>query len=148
MKTSLIAIAAVMSLGTAVMAQDAPAPTAVPEPNLDMTVEPGAAETGAMAGSMSDLDELDDSVMVTGWDMSVDDVEDMNVYDTEGTQIGEVENVLGRNEIAEAVVVDFDDDQGYDGEDRIVPLDMLSVTENGLELSADADVASFKEYDD
>ncbi|TJZ94053.1 DUF2171 domain-containing protein [Paracoccus gahaiensis] len=144
MKTSVIAIAAVMSLGTAAMAQDTPAPTAVPEPNLDMTVAPGAAETGAMA----DMSELDDSVMITGWDMSVDDVEDMDVHDADGNQIGEVEEVLGRDETAEAIVVDFDDDQGYEGEDRIVPLDMLSVADDALELSADADVASFEEHDD
>lgn len=134
MKTSVIAIAAVMSLGTAAMAQDAPAATAVP----------GAAQTGAM----SDMTELDDAVMVTGWNMAVDDLEDMNVSDADGTRIGEVEDVLGRNETAEAVVVDFDDDQGGDDEDRIVPLDMLSVVEDRLELSADADVASFEVYND
>lgn len=216
MKTSMIAIVAMLSLGGAATAQTAatPEPTPVPEPNLDMTVEPGAAETPATgtdapatdapatgmdalatgtdtpatgmdapatgmdapatgmdtpatgmdapadgtpapatgmdtaATNMADMEELDDSVMVTDWNMSVDDIEDMDVYDSEGTKIGEVENVLGRNETAEALVVDFDDDAGYTGEDRIVPLDMLTVSGDRLELSADADVATFEEYND
>lgn len=134
MKTSIIALAAALSMGTAALAQDA-----------------GTPDAGQVAGAeaMADWQEIDDSVMVTQLNATADDVDDMDLYDAEGTKIGEVEKVLGTSaETPGALVVDFDDDSVYGDGDRVVPLEYLSMTDDRLTLSAEADVAGFEGWDD
>lgn len=80
--------------------------------------------------------ELDDDVQVPAFSMSVDALEDMDVYNADGRQIGEVEDVLGIDaSTATAVSVDFDDSMAED--DRIVELTSLTLDGDRLVLGLD-----------
>lgn len=119
MKTPMIAMTALFALGTAAAAQTAT------------------------------LQDVDSSTMIQPWNVSADDADDMNVYDAQGFQIGEVEKVVGTSETeATALIVDFVDMMNSDDDnDRVVPLEAVTFADNMLTLPADADVAGLQAYD-
>lgn len=92
------------------------------------------AATGFLAGSalaQSALVEVRDDVMVEAFGAIADRVDDWDVYDVSGKEIGEVEEVVGADrDTPTALVVDFDDDSAYPDRDVVIPLDEL-VYENG-----------------
>ncbi len=84
----------------------------------------------AQSPAAPQLIELDDDqlgVLVLG--LSVDQIEDLDVYDAQGTKLGEVEDVLGTDAMtATALVVDL---EGVDL-DVIVDLAGLEVRDNRI----------------
>ncbi|HEV7417352.1 MAG TPA: PRC-barrel domain-containing protein [Tianweitania sediminis] len=95
--------------------------------------------------------EIDDDVMVAPFNVEADDLDDMDVHNSAGQEIGEVEEVIGTNETTPtALVVEFDGEAGYpDRDDVVVPLDRFSMNGDRLVLNADAAaVEGFQTYDD
>ncbi|MHB2264732.1 PRC-barrel domain-containing protein [Aliihoeflea sp. PC F10.4] len=92
----------------------------------------------------------DDNVQVTEFGANVDQVEDWDVYDAAGTDIGDVEEVIGTDPATPtALVIDFNDDAGYVDGDVIIPLDQFTYENNRLVLNADAAaVGSFELWTD
>jgi len=92
--------------------------------------------------------ELDDDVQVPAFSMTVDDLEDLDVFNSSGQKIGAVEEVLGTDaQTASAVSVDFKDEVARD--DRVVELSNL--TSEGRQLVIDLDTAAISQlpvYDD
>lgn len=85
------------------------------------------------------LVEVNDNVQVPQFSAIADDVDDWDVYDAQGTEIGEVEEVLGTDpNTPTALAVDFDGNGGYADRDVIVPIDQFSQENGRLILRADA----------
>ena len=106
----------------------------------------------AMAQQASDLREVDDDDrIVQPFGLSVDDIEDMDVYDAAGEELGEVEEVL-ENSAGEvvAVSVDFDDDWlDFDDDERVVALDRLQLDDDRFVSDLDkAEVEGLPVWDD
>lgn len=103
------------------------------------SAQDGATTTLAQAASAQDLREVDeDDRMVRAFGMSVDDVEDEDVHDAQGAEIGEVEEVLeDRSGRIVALAVEFDDVLD-DDEERVVGLERLRLEGDRLvtDLSA------------
>jgi rRNA processing protein Gar1 len=75
-----------------------------------------------------------------------DQVEDWDVYDASGAEIGEVEEVVGPDaQTAAALVVDFDDKAGYADRDVVIPLDQFTRENNRLTLNASPEAVSAME---
>ncbi len=80
----------------------------------------------------------DDNIQIAEFGASVDDVEDWDVY-ADGTEIGEVEEVVGTDaSTPTALVVDFEGNGGYPDQDVVIPLDQFTWENNRLVLNADA----------
>ena len=96
------------------------------------------------------LVEIDDAVMIPTLNVSADAIDDMDVYDASGKKIGEIEEVLGTSaQAATAVSVDFDDDAIFGKDDRVVPLESLTMDGQRLGLALDAAaVAQLPAYND
>lgn len=82
------------------------------------------------------LIEIDDDVMVTGFEMTADTLDDLDVTDPGGIVIGEVEEVLGTSaDMPSALAIDFDDSQtDFGDEDRVVNLDQVELVNGALVL--------------
>lgn len=81
--------------------------------------------------------EVDDQVVLPGFDIIADIADDMDVYDADGRKIGEVEDVVGpdRN-TPEALAVEFEDELAEFGrEDRIIPLSAFTREARGMVLA-------------
>lgn len=75
----------------------------------------------------------DDNLRVAALSVTVDQLEDMDVYDAAGMKIGDVEDVLGATkDQPAAVAVDADDFLGQDGEDVVVAIDQLRIQDGKL----------------
>lgn len=75
----------------------------------------------------------DDNLRVASLSVTVDQLEDMDVYDAAGMKIGDVEDVLGATKDQPiAVAVDADDFLGQDGEDVVVTIDQLRIQDGKL----------------
>jgi hypothetical protein len=86
----------------------------------------------ATAQQASDLSEVDDDDRaVSPFGLSVDEVEDMNIANTAGEKIAEVEEVLedGAGQIV-AVAIDVEDGILDDDDDRVIGLDELQLTDD------------------
>ncbi|WP_173931433.1 PRC-barrel domain-containing protein [Chelativorans sp. Marseille-P2723] len=95
--------------------------------------------------------EVEDDVMVPPFEAVADDVDDWDVYSSDGTKIGEVEDVVGPdNNTPTALVIDFEDDAGYgDRDDVIVPLDSFEWNGERLVLNLEpSEVTDLEVYDD
>lgn len=94
--------------------------------------------------------EIDDAVMVPTLNVTADALDDMDVYDAAGQKIGDIEEVLGTNaQTPTAVGVDFEDSLVPGGDDRVVPLE--SLTMDGLRVVIALDAAAIAQlpvYDD
>lgn len=111
------------------------------------------AATGFMAGAalaQNTWVEIDDRVQVSAFSATVDQVDDWDVYDAAGTEIGEVEEVVGPDaSTPTALVVDFEGNAGYADRDVVIPLDQFSRENNRLVLNADpAAVGSMEVWND
>jgi len=84
------------------------------------------------------LVEVDDNVQVPPFAAVADDVDDWDVYDATGTEIGEVEEVVGTGrDTPTALVVDFEGNGGYADRDVVIPLDRFGRENGRLVLNAD-----------
>lgn len=84
--------------------------------------------------SVSDLSEIeDDDLVVQPFNRTVDDLEDMDLENAEGEEIGEVEEVLmdgtGR---PVALAIEIDDLLDLDDEDRVFRLDQVRLDGDDL----------------
>jgi hypothetical protein len=104
---------------------------------------------GSAVAQTATLVEVDDDAMIAALDMEADDVDDADVFDAAGTEVGEVEEVVGTDAMTPtALVVEFDVD-AYGGEDRLIPLEHFSMQNDRLTLSLDAAaVAGMTVYED
>jgi sporulation protein YlmC with PRC-barrel domain len=84
----------------------------------------------ALAQAPATLVEIADSVSVPSLGMTVDQIDDMDVYAADGKEIGEVNEVYGATaDAATHIEVDFDDDNGStypDRDDVLVPIENVS----------------------
>ncbi len=100
--------------------------------------------------AQSGLIELRDGVTVAAFGITVDRVDDLDVY-VNGRNVGDVEEVLGTDaSTATALVVDFDDGAGYgDRDDVIVPIGRFRLDGNRLVSDVTpAEVAALPRWDD
>lgn len=114
-------------------------------PLLSATFAAGAAlaQTGQWV-------EIDDDVQVPQLGASADDVDDWDVYAADGTEIGEVDEVIGPDSSTPmALVIEFEGGSDYgDRDDVIVPLEHFSREGQQLVLNADPQTVSEMEtYD-
>ncbi|RFC62368.1 hypothetical protein DYI37_16185 [Fulvimarina endophytica] len=89
------------------------------------------------------MTEVTDDVTVAPLNMTVDQIDDMDVYDASGTKVGEVDDVLGSDaQTPTHLEVSFDDDDGStypDRDDVLVPLSDFSVTNDQLTVGVSAE---------
>lgn len=89
------------------------------------------AEQPLVTGSLSEMD--DDRGMVQPWNISVDRVEDMNVYTPAGNKVGEVDEVLGdASGQARALVVEVGGFLGMGETEVVVGLDQVKLENDRL----------------
>jgi len=117
-------------------------------------VRPEAGElTEAPTVDPASLVELDDDFVVPTLNMPVDTLDDYELVDREGREIGEVEEVLGPDEnTATAIAVEFDS-PGWDLFDddvtRVVDIEKFSIDGDKLIIDITADeVRTLPVYDD
>jgi len=77
---------------------------------------------------LQSLREIDDRSKLSFQGVSVDDLDDMKVFDASGRKIGEVEKVLGdgSNTIT-ALVIEIEGIQGIDDKELVVPAERIQV---------------------
>ncbi|RIK86248.1 MAG: hypothetical protein DCC69_07355 [Hyphomicrobiales bacterium] len=94
--------------------------------------------------------EIDDNVHVAAFGATADQVEDWDVHDASGVEIGEVEEVVGTApDTPTALVVDFEGKNGYADRDVVIPLDQFTRANNRLTLDASPDaVAGMETWND
>jgi hypothetical protein len=107
----------------------------------------------ALSGSafaQTPLVEIADDVMVDQLGANVDTVDDWDVFLADGTEIGDVDEVLGSDAATPtALGVDFEGNNGYADRDVVVPLDQFALVNGRLVLNADpAAVQAMPEWDD
>jgi hypothetical protein len=91
----------------------------------------------------------DDDLVVASLNISVDDLDDMDLYNAAGEEIGEVEEVLGTEAgVATAVAVEFDEGP-MDDETVIFMISDLAIDNDRLITQMTADqIASLEVWDD
>lgn len=86
------------------------------------------AQTAAVVNWV-EIDDDNSAISVLG--MTVDQIEDLRVYDASGTQVGEVEQVLGTAaSTATALAIDLDNDTQDD--DVVIALDQVTVADGRI----------------
>lgn len=106
----------------------------------------GASMAGT-AFAQGALVKVGDNTEVSPFSAIADDVDDWDVYNSDGVEIGEVEDVVGTDaNTPTALVVDFDGNGGYPDRDIVVPLDRFTQQDGRLILNADA--AAIREMPD
>ena len=110
----------------------------------------GGLMTGGAAMAQTALVEVDDNVHVAAFGAIADQVDDWDVYDASGTEIGEVDEVVGPDAgTPTALVIDFEGNTGYADRDVVVPIDQFTRENNRLTLNASPDAVSAMEtWDD
>lgn len=102
----------------------------------------------APAIAQTEMVEVSEDVAIAAFGMDADTVEDLDVYDDAGNEIGEVEEVIGTDsETPQALVIEFDNESSFGEEERIVPLDQVTRIEEGLMLHSDVDIGAFSTWD-
>lgn len=94
------------------------------------------------------LVEVDDNVMLMPWNKSADAIEDAKVLNSDNSELGEVEEVLGTDaKTPVALVVDFEGaTTGFTGS-RIIPIERFTPDGARLKITTSAaEVASFPTY--
>lgn len=106
----------------------------------------GLVASGFLVGAahaQSGLVEVRDRAQVAAFGASADDVDDWDVFDAAGTEIGEVEEVVGTDrDTPTALVVDFEGNAGYADRDVVIPLDQFTHANGRLTLNASPDAVS------
>lgn len=113
----------------------------------------GIAVAGLVTGAalaQSAWVEVDDDVHVAAFGATADQVDDWDVYNDAGVEIGEVEEVIGTaRDLPAALVVDLDGTHGYPDRDVIIPIDQFTRADNRLTLDAGPDaVEGMERWDD
>lgn len=105
--------------------------------------------TGALAQSAW-LEIDDDSLMVAPMSLSVDQIEDMDVYTAGGEAIGEVEEVLGTTQgEATALALEVGGFLGIGEREVIVPIDQLTMQEDRIVLDmTKAEIEALEDWTD
>ncbi|UEM24595.1 PRC-barrel domain-containing protein (plasmid) [Skermanella mucosa] len=110
------------------------------------------AQTAAPGANSGGLVELDDDRTDVNWQgRSIDDLEDMDVYNTGGDKIGEVEEVLGdASGRISAVAVEFGGTLGIGDKQVVVPLDRLQLGQDDRLVTdmVEEDLARLQEWED
>ena len=109
-----------------------------------LTTVAAAALTIAIASPVlaqdSRTEVSDDATISSLNNVSVDDFGDMNVYDSQGDEIGEIEEVYGPDDTTpQSAEVDFDDSDRFGDDNRIVPISDFSMNDDNLVLNLDDD---------
>ena len=105
----------------------------------------GALMTGA-AMAQTVWVEVGGNVHVAPFGAMADQVDDWDVYDASGVEIGEVEEVVGPDAgTPTALVVDFEGKNGYADRDVVIPLDQFTRANNRLTLDASAEAVGAME---
>ncbi len=74
----------------------------------------------------------DDAVQVTGLNVSVEDLEDMDLVTADGEDVGEVDEVLGSEPgIVTAVAIEIDEGL-FDDKTIVIPISELTVADGNL----------------
>jgi hypothetical protein len=110
-----------------------------------------AQQTGAIGTDR--WTEVEADMVIPPFGKQADLIKNMKVYSADGGPIGDIEDVIGFGENqALAVAVDFDGSAGYpDRDDVVVPLNFLSIEENGQYLvlaATPAEVLAMEHYED
>ena len=104
---------------------------------------------GLLAGgaiAQTALVEVDDNVHVAAFGAIADQVDDWDVYDASGVEIGEVDEVVGPDAgMPSALVIDFKGNAGYADRDVVIPLDRFTRANNRLTLNAAPDAVGAME---
>lgn len=92
---------------------------------------------GGTALAQTALVEVSDQVIVEPFGLDADTVDDLDVYSSNGQDIGDVEDVVGSDQQTPThLVVDFDDDDGYpDRDDVLVPIESFTLENDRLVIS-------------
>lgn len=100
----------------------------------------GCLMAGGAAMAQTALVEVNDNVHVAAFGAIADQVDDWDVHDASGVEIGEVEEVVGPDaDTPTALVVDFDGNAGYADRDVVIPLDQFTRENDRLTLNASPD---------
>ncbi|EWY36792.1 hypothetical protein N825_25495 [Skermanella stibiiresistens SB22] len=107
------------------------------------------AQTAANPQGLSKVD--DDRTDLTWRGHTIDKLEDMDLYNSAGDEIGEVEDVLidATGQLS-AVSVEFGGTLGIGDQEVVVPLDRLQVGENGRLTTdmAEGELSQLPKWDD
>src|SRR5690606_20298752 len=96
------------------------------------------------------LEIEDDALTVAPLNLTVDQIEDMDVYTAGGEKVGEVEEVLGMTQTAAtALAVEVGQFLDVDDRDVIIRLDQITVQDDRLVIDMTKEqLATFEEWDD
>lgn len=106
----------------------------------------GGLMTGGAALAQTALVEVNGNVHVAAFGAIADQVDDWDVHDASGMEIGEVDEVVGPDAgTPAALVVDFKGNAGYADRDVVIPIDQFTRENNRLTLNASMDAVSAME---
>lgn len=87
------------------------------------------------------LVDVSEKTVVPGFNVAADELEGMSVYNAAGAKIGDIEDVVGRDQSTPTgIAIDFERDANLGNEHRVVALDQ--VKQDGLRLVVDIDAAA------
>ncbi|MBB4001811.1 PRC-barrel domain-containing protein [Aurantimonas endophytica] len=122
--------------------------TAFTTKTFDVALLSAGLFAGTAFAQTAGMVDVDDDVMVPPFNVTVDDLDDMDVYDAAGTEIGEIEEVVGTDaNTPTAFVVDFDG-EGYGDEERVIGLENFAMDGARMTLSLDAAAVATMPIDD
>lgn len=92
----------------------------------------------------------DDAVIVPAFNLSVDDIDDFDVFGATGEKVGEIDEVLADDSGAPmAVVIDLEDDLKMDEDDVILTLDQLDLVDGSFRIGlTHEDLSTLPKWDD
>ncbi len=92
----------------------------------------------------------DEAMMVPAFNLTVDEMDGMSIYDSTGERVGEVDDILiGEDGTSMAASLDIGGFLGIGEKDVVVPLDSLTMGEDGLVTTMDREgLESLPEYED
>jgi sporulation protein YlmC with PRC-barrel domain len=104
------------------------------EPSPSAMPAPGEQAKGPMEVDITELTAVDeDSKLVKPWNVPVDTVEEMDVFDANGKQIGEVDAVLqDKNGEIKGVVVEYGGFLGFGEKGAVVGIDQLKLSDGTI----------------
>jgi sporulation protein YlmC with PRC-barrel domain len=111
------------------------------EPSPSAMPAPGNQAKGPMEVDITELTAVDDdSKLVKPWNLPVDTVEEMDVFDANGKKIGEVDAVLqDKSGEVKGVVVEYGGFLGFGEKGAVVGIDQLKLSDGTIitDLSED-----------
>jgi sporulation protein YlmC with PRC-barrel domain len=104
------------------------------EPSPSAMPAPGDQAKGPMEVDITELTAVDDdSKLVKPWNIPVDTVEEMDVFDANGKKIGEVDAVLqDKNGEVKGVVVEYGGFLGFGEKGAVVGIDQLKLSDGTI----------------